>query len=93
MVQTLHGHIQFNLGLASSLRTSPAAKILPSKRFDFLFIYFLVCFLHWFFSDWLSPSFIGFWLMQKVPFISEDLQLECEGKDKYKCGSNVFWKW
>jgi photosystem I subunit PsaN len=31
--------------------------------------------------------------MQKVPFISEDLELECEGKDKYKCGSNVFWKW
>ncbi|KAJ0040467.1 hypothetical protein Pint_27315 [Pistacia integerrima] len=20
-------------------------------------------------------------------------KLECEGKDKYKCGSNVFWKW
>jgi len=31
--------------------------------------------------------------MQKVPFLSEDLELECEGKDKYKCGSNVFWKW
>ncbi|GAV76278.1 PsaN domain-containing protein [Cephalotus follicularis] len=30
---------------------------------------------------------------KKVPFITEDLQLECEGKDKYKCGSNVFWKW
>ncbi|KAJ0973128.1 hypothetical protein J5N97_021087 [Dioscorea zingiberensis] len=30
---------------------------------------------------------------KKVPFISEDLQIECEGKDKYKCGSNVFWKW
>ncbi|KAH6755800.1 photosystem I reaction center subunit PSI-N [Perilla frutescens var. hirtella] len=30
---------------------------------------------------------------KKVPFISDDLQLECEGKDKYKCGSNVFWKW
>ncbi|GAU13186.1 hypothetical protein TSUD_179290 [Trifolium subterraneum] len=30
---------------------------------------------------------------KKVPFISEDLELECEGKDKYKCGSNVFWKW
>ncbi|KAJ0238268.1 Photosystem I reaction center subunit N [Hirschfeldia incana] len=30
---------------------------------------------------------------KKVPFISEDLALECEGKDKYKCGSNVFWKW
>ncbi|XP_058781362.1 photosystem I reaction center subunit N, chloroplastic isoform X1 [Vicia villosa] len=30
---------------------------------------------------------------KKVPFISEDLDLECEGKDKYKCGSNVFWKW
>ncbi|KAL1556978.1 photosystem I reaction center subunit N, chloroplastic-like [Salvia divinorum] len=27
---------------------------------------------------------------KKVPF---DLALECEGKDKYKCGSNVFWKW
>ncbi|KAJ4830609.1 hypothetical protein Tsubulata_047261 [Turnera subulata] len=30
---------------------------------------------------------------KKVPFISDDLDLECEGKDKYKCGSNVFWKW
>ncbi|KAJ7956974.1 Photosystem I reaction center subunit N, chloroplastic [Quillaja saponaria] len=30
---------------------------------------------------------------KKVPFISEDLDLECKGKDKYKCGSNVFWKW
>ncbi|MBA0814209.1 hypothetical protein Gohar_020051 [Gossypium harknessii] len=30
---------------------------------------------------------------KKVPFISDDLSLECEGKDKYKCGSNVFWKW
>ncbi|KAL8473564.1 hypothetical protein ACS0TY_029726 [Phlomoides rotata] len=30
---------------------------------------------------------------KKVPFLSEDLELECEGKDKFKCGSNVFWKW
>ncbi|XP_047310981.1 photosystem I reaction center subunit N, chloroplastic [Impatiens glandulifera] len=30
---------------------------------------------------------------KKVPFLSEDIELECEGKDKYKCGSNVFWKW
>ncbi|CAA3015994.1 photosystem I reaction center subunit N, chloroplastic-like [Olea europaea var. sylvestris] len=30
---------------------------------------------------------------KKVPYISEDLELECQGKDKYKCGSNVFWKW
>ncbi|CAN6543355.1 unnamed protein product [Malus baccata var. baccata] len=30
---------------------------------------------------------------KKVPFLSDDLSLECEGKDKYKCGSNVFWKW
>ncbi|GAB2279152.1 hypothetical protein Dimus_013807 [Dionaea muscipula] len=30
---------------------------------------------------------------KKVPFLSEDLEIECEGKDKYKCGSNVFWKW
>ncbi|GFP92922.1 photosystem i reaction center subunit n chloroplastic [Phtheirospermum japonicum] len=30
---------------------------------------------------------------KKVPFISEDLALECEGKGKYECGSNVFWKW
>ncbi|XP_057542598.1 photosystem I reaction center subunit N, chloroplastic [Amaranthus tricolor] len=30
---------------------------------------------------------------QKVPFISDDIEIECEGKDKYKCGSNVFWKW
>ncbi|XP_059642601.1 photosystem I reaction center subunit N, chloroplastic [Cornus florida] len=30
---------------------------------------------------------------KKVPFLSEDLALECEGKDKFKCGSNVFWKW
>ncbi|KAA8515204.1 hypothetical protein F0562_018383 [Nyssa sinensis] len=30
---------------------------------------------------------------KKVPFLSDDLDLECEGKDKFKCGSNVFWKW
>ncbi|XP_057951078.1 photosystem I reaction center subunit N, chloroplastic [Malania oleifera] len=30
---------------------------------------------------------------KKVPFLSDDLELECKGKDKYKCGSNVFWKW
>ncbi|KAJ8618833.1 hypothetical protein MRB53_015019 [Persea americana] len=30
---------------------------------------------------------------KKVPFLSDDLALECEGKDKFKCGSNVFWKW
>ena len=30
---------------------------------------------------------------KKVKFLTEDLELECEGKDKYKCGSNVFWKW
>ncbi|XP_002973992.2 photosystem I reaction center subunit N, chloroplastic [Selaginella moellendorffii] len=30
---------------------------------------------------------------QDVKFLSDDLKLECEGKDKYKCGSNVFWKW
>ncbi|KAF5180224.1 Photosystem i reaction center subunit n protein [Thalictrum thalictroides] len=30
---------------------------------------------------------------KKVPFLSDDIALECEGKDKYKCGSNVFWKW
>ncbi|KAL5752157.1 hypothetical protein ACOSP7_022335 [Xanthoceras sorbifolium] len=30
---------------------------------------------------------------KKVPFISDDIDLECKGKDKYKCGSNVFWKW
>ncbi|XP_031483870.1 photosystem I reaction center subunit N, chloroplastic [Nymphaea colorata] len=29
----------------------------------------------------------------KVKFLSDDIELECEGKDKYKCGSNVFWKW
>ncbi|GAB2216310.1 hypothetical protein Droror1_Dr00024082 [Drosera rotundifolia] len=28
---------------------------------------------------------------KKVPFLTDDLELECEGKDKYKCGSNVFW--
>ncbi|RZS10009.1 hypothetical protein BHM03_00041159 [Ensete ventricosum] len=32
-------------------------------------------------------------LVQKVAFITDDLEIECEGKDKYKCGSNVFWKW
>lgn len=31
--------------------------------------------------------------VKDVPFLSEDLKLECEGKDKYKCASNVFWKW
>ncbi|KZV54467.1 Photosystem I reaction center subunit N, chloroplast precursor [Dorcoceras hygrometricum] len=30
---------------------------------------------------------------EKVPYLSDDLELECQGKDKYKCGSNVFWKW
>nr|ABR16050.1 unknown [Picea sitchensis] len=30
--------------------------------------------------------------IKNVPFLSEDMKLECEGKDKY-CGSNVFWKW
>ncbi|KAK8928410.1 hypothetical protein KSP39_PZI017374 [Platanthera zijinensis] len=30
---------------------------------------------------------------KKVKFLTEDLEVECEGKDKYKCGSNVFWKW
>jgi photosystem I subunit PsaN len=30
---------------------------------------------------------------KEVKFLTEDLNLECEGKDKYKCGSNVFWKW
>ncbi|KAL5982692.1 hypothetical protein ACLOJK_016768 [Asimina triloba] len=29
----------------------------------------------------------------KVKFLTEDLELECEGRDKFKCGSNVFWKW
>ncbi|NBI77270.1 hypothetical protein D3Z42_17890, partial [Lachnospiraceae bacterium] len=27
---------------------------------------------------------------KKVPFLSEDLEVECEGKGKYECGSNVF---
>ncbi|OIC58500.1 hypothetical protein A7L55_18990 [Acinetobacter baumannii] len=31
--------------------------------------------------------------LKNVRFLSDDLKLECEGKDKYKCGSNVFWKW
>ncbi|KAK9230250.1 hypothetical protein WN944_023217 [Citrus x changshan-huyou] len=31
--------------------------------------------------------------LKKVPLISDDLELESKGKDKYKCGSNVFWKW
>eukprot|EP00246_Nothoceros_aenigmaticus_P007609 TRINITY_DN21532_c0_g1_i1.p1 TRINITY_DN21532_c0_g1~~TRINITY_DN21532_c0_g1_i1.p1 ORF type:complete len:175 (+),score=26.80 TRINITY_DN21532_c0_g1_i1:38-526(+) len=31
--------------------------------------------------------------LKKVKFLSDDLEIECEGKDKYKCGSNVFWKW
>ncbi|KAE9449812.1 hypothetical protein C3L33_18289, partial [Rhododendron williamsianum] len=30
---------------------------------------------------------------KKVEFLSEDIELECKGRDKYKCGSNVFWKW
>ncbi|PKA57129.1 Photosystem I reaction center subunit N, chloroplastic [Apostasia shenzhenica] len=30
---------------------------------------------------------------KKVKFLTDDLELECEGKDKFKCGSNVFWKW
>ncbi|KAI5067883.1 hypothetical protein GOP47_0016228 [Adiantum capillus-veneris] len=28
-----------------------------------------------------------------VPFLTDDLKIECEGKEKYKCASNVFWKW
>ncbi|GLT25125.1 hypothetical protein SLA2020_002760 [Shorea laevis] len=30
---------------------------------------------------------------KRVPFITDDLELECKGRDKFKCGSNVFWKW
>ncbi|CAN7125886.1 unnamed protein product [Brassica rapa subsp. narinosa] len=30
-------------------------------------------------------------ILKTQPF--QDLALECEGKDKFKCGSNVFWKW
>ena len=30
---------------------------------------------------------------KRVPFITDDLEIECEGKEKFKCGSNVFWKW
>ncbi|MCO5574650.1 hypothetical protein L7F22_028439 [Adiantum nelumboides] len=30
---------------------------------------------------------------KNVPFLTDDLKLECEGKDKHKCASNVFWKW
>jgi hypothetical protein len=30
--------------------------------------------------------------LQKVLFISDDLEIECERK-KYKCGSNFFWNW
>jgi photosystem I subunit PsaN len=30
---------------------------------------------------------------KEVKFLTEDINLECEGKDKFKCGSNVFWKW
>ena len=37
------------------------------------------------------PCLIVF--LQKVPFITDDLEIECEGKEKFKCGSNVFWKW
>ena len=29
---------------------------------------------------------------KNVPFLTDDLKLECQGKDKYKCGSNVFWQ-
>ncbi|KAK9233136.1 hypothetical protein WN943_023385 [Citrus x changshan-huyou] len=29
----------------------------------------------------------------KVPFISDDLELEYKGKDKYNYGSSVLWKW
>ncbi|RID76931.1 hypothetical protein BRARA_B03879 [Brassica rapa] len=25
--------------------------------------------------------------------LAKQKALECEGKDKFKCGSNVFWKW
>lgn len=29
---------------------------------------------------------------QSVKFLTEDLKLECEGKEAYHCGSDVFWK-
>lgn len=90
---TSPGHLRFSLALASSLRTSPVAKILRSKRFEiFEFDQVLVSFVN---SNHVVSSslLLLLLLLQKVPFISEDLALECEGKDKYKCGSNVFWKW
>jgi hypothetical protein len=30
--------------------------------------------------------------VQKVKFLSEDIALECEGKEAYKCAEDVFWK-
>ncbi|KAH7432936.1 hypothetical protein KP509_07G046800 [Ceratopteris richardii] len=30
---------------------------------------------------------------KNVPFLTDDLKIECEGKEKYKCAANVFWKW
>lgn len=90
---TSPGHLRFSLALASSLRTSPVAKILRSKRFEiFEFDQVLVSFVNSNHVVW-SSLLLLLLSLQKVPFISEDLALECEGKDKYKCGSNVFWKW
>lgn len=83
-----------NLGRASSLRISLAAKILPSRRWSWICVEICIFFNYfWDMSLFIVVWFLGGVSLQKVPFLSEDLELECEGKDKYKCGSNVFWKW
>ena len=93
MEQTLREHSPFSSEAASSLRISQDVKILPSKR---LFLK-LNLFVLWEIDDSIDYDVLlhvfFFKYMQKVLFISEDLALECEGKDKFKCGSNVFWKW
>ncbi|GLJ26740.1 hypothetical protein SUGI_0521020 [Cryptomeria japonica] len=30
--------------------------------------------------------------LKNVPFLTDDIKLECQGKAKYRCGSNVFWQ-
>lgn len=90
--QTLPEHTLFNLEPASSLRTSLAARISPRKKwnpYSQLMSSVFPVVLQWWLYNWFSSVL----LVQKVPFLSEDLELECEGRDKYKCGSNVFWKW
>ncbi|CAF1889474.1 hypothetical protein YC2023_014651 [Brassica napus] len=88
--QALLGHSLSSSEAASSVRISLDVRILPSKKFFAETQSFLSLFGRSL-DEEIIMSFVLY--MHKVPLISEYLALECEGKDKYKCGSNVFWKW